>query len=148
MEIIDVIANKYYGCYIYVKKYIRKNCNFYFDYEEMLLWEYYCNCKRISKNYNEEYDYKNIIISNLIKRMFQYYKRNKDNVNTDYDDCLLYSKDDNISIDKIMCKEYPIAYDYLYNNYTVREIRKKYNISQKTFYDKLKEFYDKEYKKR
>ena len=51
-NIIDEIVNKYYGCYLYAKRYIKNNCNFYFDYEEMLLWEYYLTCKRISNKYN------------------------------------------------------------------------------------------------
>ena len=144
-SIIDEIANKYYGCYLYAKRYIKINCNFYFDYEEMLLWEYYLICKRISNKYNKDTNYKNLIISSLIKRMFQYYKRNKDKVESNYDDTLIHNVYDNISLNEMMCKKYPIVYDYLYNNLTVREIKNKYNISQTKFYKELNIFYNKEY---
>ena len=77
--------------------------------------------------------------------MFQYYKRNKDKVESNYDDTLIHNAYDNISLSEMMCKKYPIVYDYLYNKLTVREIKRKYNISQTKFYKELNTFYNKEY---
>lgn len=141
---LNNFCEKYYGCYIYTKNYLDRYCTFYFDYEEMLLWEYYLICKRLYTR-NQKYNYKNVIISNLIQRMFQYYKRNKDNVaselientpNTHY----------NIDDFELICKTNNIVYDYLYNNMTIRDLKNKYNISQNRIYKELREFYDKEIK--
>lgn len=147
-ELENYVMEKYFGCYIYCKKYISKNCNFFFDYEELLLWEYYLVCKRIIKNYNDNNNYTNIIITQLIKRMFQYYKRNKDKFDINYIDIELKEHIDYnsyIDIHKINTKKYPIVYDYLYNKYTVREILKKYNINTTHFYKELNRYYNNEH---
>ena len=52
-SIIDEITNKYYGCYLYAKRYIKINCNFYFDYEYSFFKN---NLKYFKEMYNEDDD--------------------------------------------------------------------------------------------
>lgn len=139
------IYDKYFNSYKYAINIMRKKCNFYFDYEDLSLWYYYKICLYLEKYDNINTDYSKLITSHIIKRCFQYYKRNKKN----FEICSDIINKDEINeyyenFDDFIYVKNNVVYDYVINKLTVREIMEKYKITQYKFYKILNDFYNKE----